>query len=193
MLIIFVGIDKSGKTTLIEKIIKKYSSFIRIHCSVPESKDFGLGETSGILRILKELNGKQNIILDRFYIPAEFVYCNIFRNYQINHEYNKYIRQLHQLHPIFIHMNPHIDLVKEVMRNEGDEYIDLRHVKMIHQRYEREIGFLKEMWGFDVIEIKFDEYMSLDGFLEIPHIRDLFDKQLMNDDNNIDIGEIPHT
>lgn len=107
--IIVEGCDNSGKTTLIQKLVKAFESEVVLSCrSIPLEDQ--------IEWIQNEINRTNtNVIYDRFPLISEQVYGPILRggskfdDLPINHcmDYDEYARRvLHTLNPIIIYCRP---------------------------------------------------------------------------------------
>lgn len=156
MLIIFDGVDKSGKSTLAKKLSEMLNiPYIKLNnISVKENEEIKDGisiATHSQLETVTQLYEKgvmKNAILDRFY-PSEVVYSKLFnRNYDI-----QYIKQIERRFKqcndvIFVHTKCHYSILKKRWNNEKllNKENHLKHLISLYDNFYQETEL-------DVIEI----------------------------------------
>lgn len=143
MLIIVEGIDKSGKSTLVEKLVKGLPrAFVMKVGDRP--KDNSKPERDKI----KELHWKMlrayvthfkdsTLILDRSII-SEIVYSKIKRDYDAgkDKEIKEMVKYMEDLKPFIIHCRTSIDEVKLRMFEQEEDYLQMTEVEPLIIRYD---------------------------------------------------------
>lgn len=81
MIILFEGVDKTGKTTLSTRLATEYPRFeYRKHSTMRSSID----ALTACHNVLSEIKSTKNYIFDRFYCPSDLVYGPIVGGYKIS-------------------------------------------------------------------------------------------------------------
>lgn len=143
-LIILEGIDKSGKTTIAEKILKsiKNSILIKGNCkpidnSKQESKKIREYYKT-ILKLTKNNFLKdKTIIVDRYY-PSQMVYSikrgkDEFRNKW----FKQFEDKICNIKSLYIYIRPEDSVLKQRLEVEKDEYIGIEDLQGLLERYDK--------------------------------------------------------
>ena len=141
-LIIIEGIDKSGKSTLADKLLKSIKNSVHIKANIRpynNTKEESQKIKEYYESILELLNNKffkdKTLIVDRFY-PSQLVYSIKRGNDNFNDKWyeefeNKIIKFNHLL--IYCYISDNI-LHKRFLRDK-EEYLKIKDIKLILNRY----------------------------------------------------------
>ena len=131
MIIIFDGCDKTGKTTLINKI-KKILNFETLYIG----KEFKNCNVDMYLKIIDEIKNK-NILLDRFFY-SEFVYGKICRNGSLLNEndFKKIEDKLILNKSKFILCTNSFDSINNFFIKDKEDYIKSIYINKILNEFE---------------------------------------------------------
>jgi len=145
MLVIFEGIDCSGKTSCAEYLRKRYGFKIinftqpiigkgKRQCIIEQLKDYFTS-----LKFFNELK-TADILCDRFHI-GELVYPQVMRNYRISYKDMKYFKQIENelikldAKTFYFYANKN-DLMKRFQENKKDQYITMDEIERVLNEYE---------------------------------------------------------
>lgn len=154
MLIIVEGVDKTGKSTLVDFILKNMpDTYLLKNGSRP--KDGSDIERSKIINAYWKIlsiyrySFKESILIMDRYVISELVYC-LKRGYKAlddsepGKELKMIINELEQEGDIIIiHCSTDPKLIKQKFIDDGEEYTNLDEVEKFDEKYRVEIGKLK--------------------------------------------------
>lgn len=157
MKIVVIGMDNTGKTTLVETLSKKLG--LR-HVKSPGPK---LSKEEMEDQLLTNLKSEEDLILERFSIVEELVYGNILRG-KSKFELDELIKiNFQNYNLLFIYCRPN----KERIFNFGDrEQMEgvIEQSEKLLEKFDSIVRFMKS-FSFDVIEYDYDK-MTIDELLE---------------------------
>ena len=165
MIVIIEGVDLSGKTHAIEIISKFFNSgFVLKNSYKPKTAEFSevvYMKYWNILKMLRDINPAQLIILDRFY-PSQAVYSILRHKCEMHDkriiELDEYCNEEDVL---YIYLDTDEKVLLERFKDRGDEHIkDFKQIMMLKERYDKffretklcklKIDTTKEGWLEDV-------------------------------------------
>jgi len=136
--IILEGVDKTGKTTLAEKLLKAKTGTILIKQNRKDLKKIK-DAFMNMAILLRDLPGDAPIILDRFY-PSQMVYSilrgeesmtdvfyHVLENDLVNHPTLKFE---------IIYCTADDDTIRRRFKKEKEEYVKEDQIKLLKSRYE---------------------------------------------------------
>jgi len=147
MLIIIEGVDCSGKTTLINEMMRRAHNAFHIRRSdVPKSAE--KTEVSRLKRsykVIKEIYcrvikpNQGHLVVERFY-PSELVYSGIKRGYEAFEDkfYSCFEKELLESlgdDIVVIHVFQEAKIIKERLKFRGDDYVTEEEVGKLSMRY----------------------------------------------------------
>lgn len=167
MLVIVEGPDCSGKSYLIERMIKKFPGYLVKITDRP--KDSSIQQRNKIIehyhRVLDfaERNWNDIIILDRFY-PSELVY-SVKRGYDANDDrrFDVIKRRVEDLEHLFVFCDPGEAIILERMKQDPDDYVTEDENMLMLGRYRK---FFDET---QMNKVELDTTLSIEKMLEILH------------------------
>jgi len=137
MIIILEGCDKSGKSTLKEKIKiyfeKKGINVDLIKCSAPKKNE---NLYNSYKRIIKNVSKNNVTIIDRF-IWGELVYGPVYRGKsQLTNEMLTNLEKLIlKYDPIIIYCEAPIDFIKKKFKEDNEKFTKIKDIKKIINLY----------------------------------------------------------
>lgn len=141
IVIIVEGVDKAGKTTLMEKMTKAIPGIVIKLTQRPKTADYrerALTKTYW-LSVLEYMNLNRNKIihLDRFYI-SELCYSKIKRGYEAweDPDYQHYERVIGSHNHLVLYCDPGEEVIMERLKREGDEHVVEDDMKALIKRYD---------------------------------------------------------
>lgn len=149
MIIIVEGPDGAGKTTMIEKLKKRYPAAMTFHFGAPVE-----GEDQLLRYAVPMLKHPENtLIYDRSWY-SEFVYGPVMRNrHELRPEHSKLLEALAYKHgsPIVYYLTAPDEILWERCQERGETYIkDIKTLKIISSKYEVVMKHLPEIPVFRV-------------------------------------------
>ena len=141
--IILEGVDKTGKSTMAEKLLKATPCSILIKHNRRELDNIKQVFTDMCL-ILRNIPGNAPIILDRFY-PSQMVYSILRGKEDLHNIFYKVLEQDMLAHPTLkfeiVYCTAEDDIIRQRFYRDKEEYTKAGSIKMLLDRYEY---FLKE-------------------------------------------------
>jgi thymidylate kinase len=143
MLIIFSGVDKVGKSTIINRLKSKMKQLQMIKFKGPHKRGIPVNEWASesiifhrsILRFHESLERDNNLVLlDRFY-PDEVVYSQVLRNKTLWYEYAELDKRFANIGTKFVYVKPH-DLNVLKTRYETEELTKWSEVSKLLNMFE---------------------------------------------------------
>lgn len=138
MIILFDGVDKTGKTTL-STMLHKYNGYeYRKHSTMHSAVDALMAST----KVLKDITSHKTYIFDRFYFPSDAVYGPIVGGYELSpfvrRGYSDYvIPLLREHHAVFIHCTASDEVLAERFIREKEEYASVKQIQAIAAEYRK--------------------------------------------------------
>jgi len=183
MLIIFEGVDCSGKTTIIEQLMKHSRNCFHIRRSdIPaSSNESEIGRLKRSYKTIHEIYKnairprKAHLIVERFY-PSELAYSKVKRGYEafddkFYHTFeDQLIRDFEEEEVVIIYVFQELKILKDRLISRGDDYIKIEELSELNQRY---LEFLE--WSkINTYSIPGSDagYSNLIGFLKLFSIGD---------------------
>lgn len=157
--IIIEGMDNTGKTTLIQRIIREYARGYSVskvslgpNCSDKEQKDWLTHNIDFIQRNPEEL-----ILYDRFLPICDTVYGNVLRGGSVWSIDNPQLRVIKDSYnPLIIYCRPHIDVITGFSDGRDQmEGVEENAIKLV-EAYDRMISDLKAKYGYDILVYDFN-------------------------------------
>lgn len=138
MIIIIDGIDKTGKTTFINTLMKKTPCIMLKNQHKPNTEDDAKLKQSyyAIYKFLKKNHKKYTIILDRYYM-SQLVYSVLRGKDSFNDDwYTKLENKLCKLDHLYVQcvINPELLLKRHI--TEPDDYLKIEKLNTIYNRYD---------------------------------------------------------
>lgn len=134
MILIIVGVDCSGKDTLIEELHK------RTGYDVHRGSSFNLthGKSQDeLFESFMSFTKMNNIILNRYYM-CNHVYAPLYNDYaQIREEDMRFIERELQGDALVIHLYADEDVIKLRFKTRGEDYVDECKIKTILESYDK--------------------------------------------------------
>lgn len=138
--LIVEGVDKAGKTTLINTLAKKYPGYlIKVTYRPKDDSDAGREEIKKKYQkqakwIVEEAN--TNFVLDRSFI-SELVYSKVMRGYDATDDpfFLGLENQLKSAGAILLYCDPGYSVLKQRHAIEKDDYIGFKHVFDLSKGY----------------------------------------------------------
>jgi len=133
MVIIISGCDRTGKTTFCNQLKSKLINYEYIHFTAPKTEQEAYNK---YLNFINQLNPNKLYIIDRFY-ESEKVYGPIYRNYNIqyNYDFDKLLRN--KVKVLFIYVRADLDIIKQRINDVGDELVSIKDVEQICYNFEQ--------------------------------------------------------
>jgi len=177
MLLLFEGVDKSGKSTLIKNFTaNNYTPVWKNTVFKPVSSTFSIGMIQGLYTGFYEgykLCGRQPLfsILDRSHI-TEIVYAPVKRNYQANTTF--WFEYEQKLEAVVVYVDTPHDTICERLDLTADDYVDYRDVSQIRMGYQEYLartclpviridGSKSEVEMLNELNAKLNEYLRNKG------------------------------
>lgn len=137
MIIIISGCDRTGKTTLCQKLVDQLSGEY-IHFSVPESKNQA---EQDYLNFIKNADINKIYVVDRFY-ECEQIYAPLYRGYKQNNclFLDFILRSTNKV--LFVYVYADLEIIKQRINKLGDNYVkekDLESLLTLYQQYMNKI------------------------------------------------------
>ena len=143
------GVDKTGKTTLAEILLKKYPGAILIkqnRKSLPNLKEV----FRKMLKVLSDLPGEGPIILDRFY-PSQMVYSILRDEEDLDNLFYKMFENILVQHDSLafeiIYCTADDKTIKRRFEEDNEEYVKQDQIALLKRRYETFI--------YDITKLKY--------------------------------------
>ena len=157
--IIVEGMDNTGKTTLIQRIIREYArgySLSRVslgpNCPDREQIDWLINNMKFV-----QANPQELVIYDRFLPICDTVYGNVLRGgslWSIDNPQLKMIKDSYN--PLIIYCRPHIDVITGFSDGRDQmEGVEENAIKLV-EAYDRMISDLKAKYGYDILVYDFN-------------------------------------
>jgi len=149
MIFIIEGVDKSGKSTLAERVAKEFPGIMLKITDKPEndSEEERDKIKRHYLRIIDFLNNNVgiNVILDRFY-PSEICY-SIKRGYEAGLDgfYSRLETELKKFDYLILFCHPGKKTIEDRITKEPDGYVSKKENLDILRRYENFFGEPKRL------------------------------------------------
>lgn len=147
MLIIVEGVDCSGKTVLINQLMRRATNAFHIRRSdIPKSADSTeIGRLKRSYKIIKDLYRKVvqpnhgHLIVERYY-PSELVYSKVKRGYEAFDDsfYRSFEKDLIECigdDIILLHVFQEIKTLRKRLLERGDKYINEEELSDLNMRY----------------------------------------------------------
>lgn len=138
MLILFEGVDKSGKSSLLRELVKilEYPMIKNTYKPTKYSKDFLAGVYAGAYQSLLSCYPSKNIFIDRSHI-TEVVYGRVIRNYDALLTFNWHLFEQERLreNAIIIYMSAMEETIDGRMFSEGEAYLKPNQINRITNAY----------------------------------------------------------
>jgi len=145
MIAIVVGSDKSGKSTLVERLRIDYGWWV----SKFSKDDAKILKVLRCIELISYLASKCSLVLDRFPYPDDLVYSPVVEGKPSKLEpYKEYIdRALCKAGVVLVHLfaNPYV-ISHRYAAQGGDLYLPLEKVESIVRRYREVLGNSKMPW-----------------------------------------------
>jgi thymidylate kinase len=132
MLIIISGCDRSGKTSIANKFIEE-TNYQYTHFSSPKDKEDGKHQ---YFNFVASINPNENYLCDRFY-EGEFVYAPIYRGYQLDYAKPLEDTLLYKTNAMYIYVKADLDVIKERIKEVGEEYVKDEDLEKVIDNYEK--------------------------------------------------------
>lgn len=145
MIIIVEGMDNTGKTTLVEQLVRE-TGYDRVRSSGPQSLEDMIDKVETCLT-------SDNIIYDRFPLISEEVYGPALRGYSLWEfsRWREYFIQLLQLKPLFIYCRPAREtILRSINQREQLEGV-VERASVIIDIYDRVFDHLRRFYPMDVV------------------------------------------
>lgn len=158
MIILNLGVDNTGKTTLSKRILKEFPYYGYVKPFGPLNQKTQKNITTGILNVVKHRNNTP-ILYERFPLLDEMVYGEVLRgrsNFKIGHELYKQFLETLKSHDYFIIYNrPTTEIILRTLeeREQMDGVVD--NVFVLLERYDSLIRRL-ERDGLEVSHHNFN-------------------------------------
>ncbi len=147
MFIIVEGVDCSGKSTLINQLMRKANNAFHIRRSdVPKSADLTeIGRLKRSYKITRDIYkqviqpNQGHLIVERFY-PSEIVYSKVKRGYEAVNDkfYASFEEELLEIFGqeiLLLHVFQEMRVLQERLRVRGDYYISEKDLSELNLRY----------------------------------------------------------
>lgn len=130
-IITFTGQDGTGKTTLVNELVKilNYKTF---HFGPPKNMDDGKKQYYDFLKNIKDKG--ENHILDRFH-EGEWIYSEIYRGYKGNYmrEFEREITKHHNF--LYVFVKAEMETIIERTRKRGEDFVKEEHFQIIQDLF----------------------------------------------------------
>lgn len=143
IVMIVEGPDLSGKSTLVDALVKEYPGIMLKVTKRPVSKNKMdiIGFKKYLYSALDYVNHNRQtkiIIFDRFF-PSEMVYSMVKRGYEAYHDrdYVDMERVIKAREHLYIYCCPGIDSLTERYKSRGDEHVTPDDLLPLVERYDR--------------------------------------------------------
>lgn len=150
MIVIVEGMDNTGKSTLVEQLIKsdKLRGFRVDRSPGPSSSKDIINRVENCL-----LSEFDNIIYDRFPLISEEIYGPVLRGYSLweHSHWERYFTQLLQLRPLFIYCQPGRDVILETITQRDQMEGVVEKACVLIDAYDRLFSYLKNFYSLDLI------------------------------------------
>lgn len=174
MLIIIEGIDCSGKTWVVHKLLKKLGgeTFLLKHGNRPKT---GSPEEIKVLKrtytdmldIYRQfslsITPPVHFIFDR-YFQSELAYSQVMRGYEALADdwYKRLESEVKKENHILIYVRPNWEIIGTRLRSRGDDYVSIEEAKIILGIYER----IVHNTSLNTIVIVNDDLPDIDAVIE---------------------------
>lgn len=137
MILLFEGVDKTGKTT-IAKLLEERTGFEYHKHSTMHSAIDALMAAS---KVLETISARKTYIFDRFYFPSDLIYGPVVGGY----EPSRFVRRMYEdcITPvlmehgvIFVHCTASDEVLAERFIRDQEEYATVPQIQEIARRYQ---------------------------------------------------------
>jgi thymidylate kinase len=132
MQIIISGCDRSGKTSMSNKIIEDMNAEY-FHFDSPKSLEAGKAE---YFNFIDGLNPNKNYLCDRFYMEED-IYAPIYRGYNLNYarEIEKHI--LNKNNALYVYVKADIDTIRNRIKRCGEDFVKDEDLEKVINNYNK--------------------------------------------------------
>lgn len=137
-IIIFEGVDCSGKSTLLNSFSKKLGKGVMIKNLVkPRHKDEDVKSQYQDIINMIDRSDIDYFVFDRYY-PSQAVYSYLRGNDEIDdHWYTNFeLVLLKKFNVVFVLVDEDLDIIEERMQRRGDDYVTINMLQNLKKRYE---------------------------------------------------------
>lgn len=165
MILLVEGVDKSGKTSLIQELLKKFPGAIVIkneHKPTDYSPEFIAGVYAGLYSGLRRLHKTQDpfIILDRSHI-TEIVYGHVLRNYNAYEVYDwKKVEEKIKKYTLLVYMYAPQEVLERRYVEEKEEFILEKHIPELLANYEVYLEHFTKLYKSKILRLNSTREMS---------------------------------
>lgn len=136
MIILFEGVDKTGKTTISTKLAEAMGFQYRKHSTMKSSVD----AMQAAQKVLSDITTHKTYVFDRFYFPCDLIYGPIVGNYQhspfIMSMYKGMVVPIMLEHDvIFVHCTASDEALAERFIRDEEEYASVGQIQAIASEY----------------------------------------------------------
>lgn len=137
MLILFEGLDKVGKSTLIKNFNDLSGIEIFKNPIKPTKGMYDRGFVNGIYFGAYESArvGHKDLIFDRSHV-TELAYAEVKRGYKPKKKFWLDWEEANQHHVIIVYIDAPLDLVKKRFKEDKEEYVKEKEIELIAKKYE---------------------------------------------------------
>lgn len=140
-IIVFEGLDGTGKTSLAKAFAKKFGAEY-VHNDKSYNYDEGKLNSYKYIEKLKESN--DSLVVDRLVHTGEAIYAPVYRGYTgIDYFSDLEKKMKKEFEIIIVYVTAQEDIVKERLSSRGEDYIKQEDMRMLNILYENYLALSK--------------------------------------------------